>query len=156
MKTYPQQVKGMLDELNTSNVSATDHPNRTRFYNGHLPPPGLIAPQGAMLAVQTLVDEQGTTTGGLVLPDGGRDVWITPKFVVVAAGPECKWTERGDVVLCSPNLAKQLAVDVVRVDGWELMLLHEHQTQGRVPGLRVLVKPRALDHTTDERPAGLL
>ena len=117
-----------------ADVNATPQGVRSKYFDGELPPEDLIRPHGKMMAVLVFRDAGGKSVEGVLIPDSV--VWNTPLMVVAAAGPMCQWAERGDVVAVFPPVAERM--EKVRIGGWELLLIHEEQTQGTVPGLRVL------------------
>lgn len=129
-------------------VSAVPHPNRTSTYNGTLPPEDLVVPFGAMVAVHVFADATGQR--GIKLPDSLK-TWQTPTVVIIATGDECKWLERGDVACLRPEVAARLDQETLRVGDWQIGMVHEQQTMGRIPSLRVLDTPRKLDQKVDVR-----
>ena len=115
-------------------VNATEHPNRSRYFNGNMPPPDLFRPHGALVAVQIYRDAEGKTAETpLVMPDAVKEAWTTPLYVVVARGPEAKFVEVGDVV----GVPTEVRFQVFRIDGWELLVMHEQQSSGTIPRRRI-------------------
>jgi co-chaperonin GroES (HSP10) len=119
-----------------SQMAATDHPNRTKYWNGNKPPADLVRPLGALIAVQIVRDAGGRTTdAGIIIPETAEESWSTPLYVVVAVGPEAKWTKPGDII----GVAGRVEFVVIRVDGWEVLVLHEQQASVTLPGKRAKI-----------------
>jgi hypothetical protein len=109
--------------------------NSTRFFNGTFPPEDVFEPIGPTLAVHVYEDAQGNRTeGNVLLTDGAVQAYKCPSFVVLRCGPTCKMGYiRGDVVYIPP----EVQLPVVRVDGWQVLLVHEERTMGRSPKLNL-------------------
>lgn len=111
--------------------------NATNYFKPEaVPPADVFVPHGQMLSVQTYQDAEGHSDPALksvLLPDRAKDTWRTPLYIVIAAGPNCKWTKRGDIV----PVPIQVQFPVVRVCGWVFLCCHEEQSLGVVPSMHV-------------------
>lgn len=117
-------------------MSATDHPNRTKYFkSGAVPPADLILPLGKLCAFQIVKNAEGASAdSGLIMPDTALQTWTTPIYVCTHPGQRAEFIVRGDLVAIRP----QIQFEVIRVDGWELLICHEEQCQSILPTKNVL------------------
>lgn len=114
-----------LIDPNRANQNAPKAEQMMAPADGTLHEPDWV-PLGQMLICQIVnTSDARTLQGGVEVPQWVD--WITPTYVVLAAGADCKWIKKHDHVYVSP----QVKPSVVRVikDGETVQTLYVHEEQ---------------------------